>query len=200
MPTTPNRAYPYPAPADPVDIPGDMQALAEAIDNDLETIAPLTSTRPFVSIATFEEQNVPAGVETILEFDQVEFDNGPYSSIAVRPDRLILPNTGVWVVFGMFQIGDLDNTTTDLMIEAELRSLNPAGSGAFVIGTQGYTLDTTSVGPTPRALFDLAPVHNMGAESTPRHMVLLITNHNSEQNGGVLRILQARLGAFQVDV
>lgn len=32
MPTTPNYALPYPVDSDPVDVPGDLQALAEAID------------------------------------------------------------------------------------------------------------------------------------------------------------------------
>lgn len=40
---TPNRNYPYPVPADPVDVPGDLQRLAEAIDLD---VAGLTSSIP----------------------------------------------------------------------------------------------------------------------------------------------------------
>lgn len=33
--STPNRFYPYPLPGDPTDVPGDMQRLAEAIDQDV---------------------------------------------------------------------------------------------------------------------------------------------------------------------
>lgn len=39
MPTTTNYALPYPSPSDDVDVPGDMQALAEAVDADLVTVA-----------------------------------------------------------------------------------------------------------------------------------------------------------------
>lgn len=36
MPSTANYALPYPTPADPVDVPGDIQALAEATDLALD--------------------------------------------------------------------------------------------------------------------------------------------------------------------
>ena len=35
MPNTPTYALPYPADSDPVDVAGDMQALAEAVDTAL---------------------------------------------------------------------------------------------------------------------------------------------------------------------
>ena len=36
--STPNRNYPYPVPADPTDVAGDIQRFAEAVDSDLRTI------------------------------------------------------------------------------------------------------------------------------------------------------------------
>lgn len=78
---TPNRSYPYPVPADPTDIPGDMQRLAEAIDADVcalqagvsgrpvarfRGVGPFTSTstnRPFVnSPATPYDDRIPFNV------------------------------------------------------------------------------------------------------------------------------------------
>lgn len=44
--TTPNRLYPYPTNADPTDVPGDLQRLAEAIDADVCTIEASLSGRP----------------------------------------------------------------------------------------------------------------------------------------------------------
>lgn len=43
---TPNRSYPYPIPADPTDIPGDLQRLAEAIDADVCALQAGVSGRP----------------------------------------------------------------------------------------------------------------------------------------------------------
>jgi hypothetical protein len=39
MPTTPNRAYPYPALANIPDIPADMELLADAIDLDVQALS-----------------------------------------------------------------------------------------------------------------------------------------------------------------
>ena len=36
--TTASRAYPYPSPGDAVDIPGDMQRLASAVDADVKSV------------------------------------------------------------------------------------------------------------------------------------------------------------------
>ena len=44
--TTPNRSYPYPVPADRVDIPGDIQRLAESVDSDLCTLTQTIPVRP----------------------------------------------------------------------------------------------------------------------------------------------------------
>lgn len=38
MGTSPNRSYPYPAESDAVDVPGDMEALADAVDTDVEAV------------------------------------------------------------------------------------------------------------------------------------------------------------------
>jgi hypothetical protein len=75
MPTTSGYALPYPSDSDAVDVPGDMQALAQAVDTQLTTVygrlphatstARLTvtglSTAPSDSIATMGTINWPAG-------------------------------------------------------------------------------------------------------------------------------------------
>lgn len=40
MPTTPVHSLPYPADSDPADVPGDLAALAEAVDSKLDAITP----------------------------------------------------------------------------------------------------------------------------------------------------------------
>ena len=44
--STPNRLYPYPTPSDPVDVPGDLQRLAEAIDADVCALTAAVGNRP----------------------------------------------------------------------------------------------------------------------------------------------------------
>lgn len=78
--STANRAYPYPVPADPVDIPDDIQDLAEAVDADLCDLTASIPLRPAIRIrgtnaiacSTFLPLN--AGEE--LPFDTIDFNTG----------------------------------------------------------------------------------------------------------------------------
>ena len=77
---TPNRAYPYPVPADTTSIPGDIQSLAEAIDADLCTLTASIPVRPALRIrgtdpvvcSTF----LPLNTGEELPFDTVDFNTG----------------------------------------------------------------------------------------------------------------------------
>jgi hypothetical protein len=42
--TTANRGYPYPESTDTIDVPGDIQALADAVDADVEDLGSTTDT------------------------------------------------------------------------------------------------------------------------------------------------------------
>lgn len=81
--TTPNRAYPYPVPADTTDIPGDIQRLAEAIDADLCTLTANVPVRPAVRLrgtnATVCATLAPLNQGEELSFDIEDFNTGvPY--------------------------------------------------------------------------------------------------------------------------
>lgn len=199
MPTTPNRAYPYPAPADPVDIPGDMQELAEAIDDDLEAIAATAGPRPLASIANFESQNAPASTSTTLQFTQVDYDNGPYTNLGTIPDAIMLPNTGIWQVWGLVQIGDISNTTTDLLIDVQIHAVDPSSGGStFIMAETSQALDTGANAPTTATL-ELSNTYNMALHPTPRNVKLVIDTNNVEQFSGVLPVLSCKLGACLID-
>jgi hypothetical protein len=92
--TTPNRGYPYSIAADPVDIPGDLQRLAEAIDTDVSALTASIPLRPAIrfrgteAIAAVTFQPLNPGED--LPFDIVDFDTGlPYlisgDHITIRP-------------------------------------------------------------------------------------------------------------------
>lgn len=99
---TPNRSYPYPIPADPTDIPGDMQRLAEAIDDDVcalgqgltgRPVARFRGTGSYASPSPTHPVNSPPTPYT----DRVPFDTEDFNTaniVMLSPDvgqRLIWP-------------------------------------------------------------------------------------------------------------
>lgn len=100
--STPNRLYPYPLPGDPTDIPGDMQRLAEAIDDDVCALGTGFTARPvarFRGTGTYASPtpafpvNSPPNIFTArIPFDTTDFNtaNITLSSTGVG-DRLIFP-------------------------------------------------------------------------------------------------------------
>jgi len=77
---TPNRAYPYPVPADTTDIPGDIQRLAEAVDADLCDLTANIPLRPAVRLrgtnATVCATLDPLNTGEELSFDIEDFNTG----------------------------------------------------------------------------------------------------------------------------
>lgn len=102
--TTPNRLYPYPIPADPTDVPGDLQRLAEAIDDDVcalqegltgRPVARFRGTAPFTSESTARPNvNAPATpYDDRIPFDTTDFNTA--NVIMTSTDvgqRLIFPD------------------------------------------------------------------------------------------------------------
>jgi len=102
--TTPNRLYPYPIPADPTDIPGDMQRLAEAIDADVcalqngltgRPVARFRGTTPYTSESTARANvNAPAApYDDRIPFDTTDFNTA--NVVLTSTDfgqRLIFPD------------------------------------------------------------------------------------------------------------
>ncbi|HKY45028.1 MAG TPA: hypothetical protein VJM50_18200 [Pyrinomonadaceae bacterium] len=102
--TTPNRLYPYPLGGDPTDVPGDLQRLAEAIDDDVcalqngltgRPVARFRGTGPYVSESTARANvNAPATpYEDRIPFNVTDFNTA--NVIMTSPDvgqRLIFPD------------------------------------------------------------------------------------------------------------
>ena len=101
---TPNRAYPYSTAGDPADVPAGLQALAEAIDNDVcalqnglagRPVARFRGTGPFISESTARANvNAPATpYEDRIPFNVTDFNTA--NVIMTSPDvgqRLIFPD------------------------------------------------------------------------------------------------------------
>lgn len=102
--STPNRFYPYPLPADPTDVPGDLQRLAEAIDDDVcglqngvtgRPVARFRGTGAFTSESTARANvNAPSTpYEDRIPFNVEDFNTA--NVIMTSPDvgnRLIFPD------------------------------------------------------------------------------------------------------------
>lgn len=104
MPTpTPNRAYPYPDPADPADVAGALQALAEAIDADLATIAPTIVHRRVARVARSSSVNFGTTATTAdINWESLVFnENGAVATFPEAPAYRVTPaEPGLWVVVG----------------------------------------------------------------------------------------------------
>lgn len=107
--TTPNRAYPYPVPADTTDIPGDIQRLAEALDDDLCDLTANIPARPAIRIRGTEpvvaSTFLPLNTGEELPFDVVDFNTGVPYLVSVGT----IPNEGVFWTFkpqlaGFYQV------------------------------------------------------------------------------------------------
>lgn len=100
--TTPNRLYPYPLPADPTDVPGDLQRLAEAIDDDVCSIRSGLGGRPvarFRGTGTFASPSTSAPLSPPPSdtFYRVPFDTEDFNTAGLVMqsqeigNRLIFP-------------------------------------------------------------------------------------------------------------
>jgi hypothetical protein len=99
---TPNRAYPYATPTDPADVPAALQALAEAIDDDVcalqnglvgRPVARFRGTGPFASASpTHPFNSPPTPYADRIPFNVVDFNT---ANVTMFPtdvgQRLIFP-------------------------------------------------------------------------------------------------------------
>jgi len=100
--TTPNRLYPYPLVTDPTDVPGDLQRLAEAIDDDVCSIRAGLGGRPvarFRGTGTFASPSTSAPLSPPPSdtFYRVPFDTTDFNTANVTMqsqeigNRLLFP-------------------------------------------------------------------------------------------------------------
>lgn len=97
MGTTANRGYPYPDPTDPADMAGGLQALAEAVDLDVQALVGTITPVP-LCVVSKESQTTGflSGFEQNLGFDTVNYDNDNMSNLSVDNVRLTPPTPGLY--------------------------------------------------------------------------------------------------------
>ncbi|MZE53828.1 hypothetical protein GTY86_35505 [Streptomyces sp. SID5770] len=116
MPLTPNQGYPYPAPADPNDVPGVLQALAESIDTNLAVQAGRVRPRAMAQFLGTVNNVIPGtALQGSLTWQLTDFNTVAYDPVqqadtpAVRPftdaatTALRVQHAGFWFIYGTVQ-------------------------------------------------------------------------------------------------
>jgi hypothetical protein len=116
--TTPNRGYPYPTSGDSFDVPRDIQALAEAIDLDMQNLDTSLVQRPIavVSSRSTTPQIFPADQVTEARFDFVFIDTAGISNLTNFPTRLTPTSAGLWMVWGELEVPNAQSEIQDLFL------------------------------------------------------------------------------------
>lgn len=93
--------FPYPDPGDPTQVERDIQALAEAVDAQVTSMIALASTasRTPSAVVSGPAQPLPNNTATLINFNQVLFDNAGYANLAVDPTALVLEPGVPHVIF-----------------------------------------------------------------------------------------------------
>lgn len=143
---TANRGYPYSLPTDPADVPGALQALAEAIDDDVCALTESVTGRPssrFRGTGVFESFTTSLG-STVgtrrLPFDTTDFNDVPATVLSQEVGfRLIQPDVpGFYAVVATLDVPVLTFAATIAQMRLEVRrcdSTNPSLDGTLLAGT-----------------------------------------------------------------
>ena len=115
---TPNRGYPYSTPSDPADIPAAIEALARAVDTDVENLDNAVVQRPIgkASSHTTTPQEFPATATTPLIYDFVDIDTANLVNLISAPDRMTVTSTGLWAVWGSFVLPNYTFSSKNLFV------------------------------------------------------------------------------------
>jgi len=130
---TANRGYPYSVPTDPVDVPGALQALAEAIDTDVcalqagvtgRPVARFRGTGTFPSASPTHPVNTPpAPYSDRIPFDTTDFNTANVTLGSAEPgQRLIFPeDPGFYFALATVYVPLLTAAATTLFMGLQIR-------------------------------------------------------------------------------
>ena len=133
MPST-SRGYPYPAGSDDVDIPGDIQALADAVNTDVGTLATTTPSAPVLQTLADAAGDLAVGSAA-----------DTFGRLALGTDNYALTvNTAG---SGVAKVGWEDPTANPLTTAAMALKVNTATVGNLLTANQAsIETDTTGLG------------------------------------------------------
>jgi len=151
--STPNRLYPYPLPGDPVDVPGDIQRLAEAIDDDFTTLIADIGPRKFCQISSITPQVAETqpivGVLNRFVFDTIDHDNAGLVQTSNGEVSIVIPDTDYYWVYAEINTPQINGTAaTDPSFYIEVSNT----SRAFRAGVTNNTADESTGGLAPTSM------------------------------------------------
>lgn len=142
--TTPNRGYPYPTSGDVGDVPAAIQALAEAVDLDMQLLDDSIVRRPIavVSSRTSTAQVFPADIATEAAFDFVHIDTDGITDLSAFPTRLTPTTPGLWLFWAAIETPGLTMRTKDMFLRQNGGDLSR--QGFHINGTPSSSMLTNS--------------------------------------------------------
>ena len=109
---TPNRSYPYPLSTDPADGPEAIQALAEAVDDDITAnLEPATRERVYGSMRGAATQAILPNVETTLGFQVQLKDTDDMINVVSSPTIIRINTDGFYAFHGYLTVSTTLNWT-----------------------------------------------------------------------------------------
>lgn len=118
MPTTPNRGYPYPAETDPgsANLAAGLEALADAIDTDMQALYDSLTSRPLAIVTATIGQDIPnggsPGTLTEVVYDRVDFDNAGMVNLSTASSRITPTKPGLYLIYGSAMLPKPTSNTT----------------------------------------------------------------------------------------
>lgn len=171
MGTTTNFALPYPALSDDPDVPGDIQALATAIDTAL-----LAVKNPACAIGTrATNQSVPTGTFTDITLPTEEFDNAVMFTAGTA--IITVPVTAVYDIEGSANWAANGTGTRSLIVQVD-------GAGVTAAGDER----TPSASAATRQGFAIKKLLTAGQQ---------VKMQGFQSSGGALNITEARLSVLR---
>ena len=176
MPST-SRGYPYPSGSDDVDIPGDIQALADAVNTDVGTIATTTPSAPVLQTLADAAGDLAVGSAA-----------DTFGRLALGTDNYALTvNTGG---AGVAKIGWEDPTANPLTVTAMALKVNTATVGNLLTANQASVeTDTTGLG-----VASAATVARSTAQAKVGSASLLVTSTAVDASAGAAGTPRATSG------
>lgn len=114
--STVNRGYPYPLPGDPTNPPGDIEALARAVDDDVAAnLVPATAGRIIGHIRAGQTQNIVKNTETQLRFHIEYQDTDDMADTVASPTAMTVNTSGLYSFWGMLAVPTNATWTTVIL-------------------------------------------------------------------------------------
>lgn len=184
--TTPLYSFPYPLYTESTSLAAQIQSLAEAIDDQLETEQTTLAgaiTRPSAKVQNLTNQSIPNSTLTTLTYTTEVIDNAAMVNLGVSNSTITAPVTGLYLVMGaaVFESVTPNNGAREMRLQLGVSSRAMSRYGAT--NTAVGNLFPTTVG--------CAMLVSAAAAQTFRIQV-------QQDSGGALNVTECFLAATRL--